>query len=69
MKEICLDVKDNIKIYTTPILVRQSVKEDFTNIDIKYRKQVEDFYRILSLNVKTEYLNAFFNNIKNVRKI
>ena len=67
MKEICLDVKDNIKIYTTPILVRQSVKEDFTNIDIKYRKQVEDFYRILSLNVKTEYLNAFFNNIKNVR--
>ncbi|UKI27830.1 MAG: hypothetical protein L6V91_04575 [Bacilli bacterium] len=44
MKEICLDVKDNIKIYATPILVRQSVKEDFTNIDIKYRKQVEDFF-------------------------
>lgn len=67
MKEICLNAEGSKKIYAAPTLARQPIKEDFTNIDIKYRKHVQGFYQILSQNVKTEYFNAFFNNIKNVK--
>ncbi len=67
MKEICLNAEGNKKIYAAPTLARQPITEDFTNIDIKYRRYVEEFYQILSQNVKIDYLNVFFNNIKDVK--
>ena len=56
-----------INVLPAPLLVKKDKKTNIERFDKKYRKDIEEFYKILKENVSEDIMINFYDNIKELR--